>query len=333
MNKIKPEISIIVSVYNLAGCLALCLESIAAQTFTDYECIVVDDGSTDGSGEECDRFVANHDKFRVIHQANQGLSVARNSGMAVAQGKYIGFVDGDDYIHPDMYAVLYEQMKATDADIVTCEHRRVSRQDAPFEPNPPIECLALNREQFFYEWFGAHVQKYQLDMVWNRLYTREVIGNIESIPGLQPGQDRDFNFRVALRCKRVVLTNQVLYNWYIRSESISSRDNITELEWFYKTYLVNWKHLDHLDELTEREQGYVLNLLMRRAVVGADIAHRAGDKEKEDEFKQFQVIVEKRLMANNTVSFFNKMVLYLTAHLSFLMPLAKKIHQYLMHKK
>ncbi|MBO4871670.1 MAG: glycosyltransferase [Muribaculaceae bacterium] len=334
MNKVKPEISIIVPVYNVAKYVTLCLESIAAQTFTDYECIVVDDGSTDGSGEACDRFAANHDKFQVIHQANQGLSEARNSGLALAQGKYIGFVDSDDYIHPDMYAILHEQIIATKSDLVSCLPQRVAQQDAPFEPNPPIECLVVDREQYFYLWFGTPAQKHQLDVVWNKLYTREIIGDINYVPGLQPGEDSDFNFRVSLRCQRLGLVNHVLYNWCARNGSLTSaHDDIAALHLSHKTFLANWNYLDYFDELTEREQGYVLNTLMRRTVLGIDKARRAGDKEKEAEFKHYQVLAEKRLMANNTVSFFNKTALYLIAHLSFLLPLAKKIHKFLMRRK
>ena len=102
----QTKLSIIVPIYNVAPYLISCIDSILCQTFKDYELILVDDGSTDGSEKICDLYSQKDNRIRVIHQRNKGLSGARNTGIEMAIGKYIAFVDSDDYIHPLMYQTL-----------------------------------------------------------------------------------------------------------------------------------------------------------------------------------------------------------------------------------
>lgn len=111
------EISIIVPVYNVENYLKKCVESILSQTFTDFELLLVDDGSTDSSGEMCDELKRLDERIKVIHKENGGLSSARNAGIDVAKGKYLTFVDSDDYIDTHMLEVLYKNMVQEDADL------------------------------------------------------------------------------------------------------------------------------------------------------------------------------------------------------------------------
>ncbi|MCB8516908.1 glycosyltransferase, partial [Enterococcus durans] len=99
------EISIIVPIYNVEQYLRKCVDSILAQTFTDFEVILVDDGSPDNSGAICDEYAKLDSRVRVIHKENGGLSDARNAGIEIAKGKYLGFVDSDDFIDKDMYEI------------------------------------------------------------------------------------------------------------------------------------------------------------------------------------------------------------------------------------
>ena len=103
MNSISDLISIIIPVYNVAVYLPRCLDSILAQTYKNLEIILVDDGSKDNSGKVCDEYALKDSRIKVIHQKNQGVSVARNAGLRIAKGDYIGFVDSDDYIETNMY--------------------------------------------------------------------------------------------------------------------------------------------------------------------------------------------------------------------------------------
>lgn len=115
-----PQISIIVPVYKVEQYLHKCLDSILAQTFTDWECILIDDGSPDNSGAICDEYAQQDSRFRVIHQENKGSAGARNVGLDVAKGEWIAFVDSDDWVEPDYLECLYNEAERTGADVVLC---------------------------------------------------------------------------------------------------------------------------------------------------------------------------------------------------------------------
>ncbi len=114
----KAKISIVVPVYNVKPFLPRCIDSILNQTLRDFQIILIDDGSTDGSGELCEAFAAENERICVVHQENQGQGAARNAGLDLAVGEYLGFVDSDDYIECDMCQKMYEAAVRTDADMV-----------------------------------------------------------------------------------------------------------------------------------------------------------------------------------------------------------------------
>ena len=113
-------LSIIMPVYNAAKYLAGAVDSVLHQTFHKFELILVDDGSSDGSGELCDALASTDSRIRVIHQANAGVAAARNVGLDAAIGEYIGWVDSDDLVHPEMYRIMLTLMEQYSADIVQC---------------------------------------------------------------------------------------------------------------------------------------------------------------------------------------------------------------------
>lgn len=111
------KLSIIVPVYKVEKYLDRCVQSILGQTFEDFELILVDDGSPDSCGKMCEDWAGKDSRIKVIHKKNGGLSDARNAGLDIAQGEYIGFVDSDDYIKPDMYEILVSNLEDCPADI------------------------------------------------------------------------------------------------------------------------------------------------------------------------------------------------------------------------
>ncbi|MFD4058817.1 glycosyltransferase [Streptomyces californicus] len=121
----KPRLSIIVPVYNVASYLRNCVNSILSQTFGDFELILVNDGSNDDSGAICDEFVKIDRRVTVIHKENGGVSSARNAGIRIAKGDFIGFIDSDDFIHEKMYEVLYQTAIEQSSDIVVCDFEKV----------------------------------------------------------------------------------------------------------------------------------------------------------------------------------------------------------------
>ena len=129
-----PLLSIIVPVYKVENYLQKCIDSILAQTFTDFELILVEDGSPDGCPALCDAAAAKDARIRVLHQKNGGLSAARNAGLDVARGEWIGFVDSDDYIAPEMYETLYKAVQSTGADLALCDYAAVDEAGIPCLP-------------------------------------------------------------------------------------------------------------------------------------------------------------------------------------------------------
>lgn len=113
-----PVISVIVPVYNASRYLTACLDSVRRQSFDDFEVLLIDDGSTDGSGDICEKYCAEDPRFIVVHQANKGSSEARNRGLELSKGQYIAFVDADDWIDDDHLLVLLESIKEKDADLL-----------------------------------------------------------------------------------------------------------------------------------------------------------------------------------------------------------------------
>ena len=118
-------ISVIVPVYNTEKFLKNCISSIANQTYKDLEIILVNDGSTDNSGKICDDFAQKDSRIKVIHQSNKGVGAARNAGLDVAKGAYIGFVDSDDILRPDMYEFLLNNLIVHNADISVCGVQKI----------------------------------------------------------------------------------------------------------------------------------------------------------------------------------------------------------------
>ena len=161
-----PVISVICPVYNAEKYLARAVKSVLAQSFEDFELILVDDGSTDNSGELCDAFAAEDKRVRVIHQANGGVSRARNAGIDSARGEYIAFIDSDDYVFPYWLSDLYEAIAAEGADISRAGHYCVGERQfansAPKSPDDLRGCIStpfkagvLSGEEFFHllaEW-------------------------------------------------------------------------------------------------------------------------------------------------------------------------------------
>ncbi len=147
MKQSEDLISIIVPVYNVEKYLRKCIDSIVNQTYKNLEIILVDDGSTDDSGKICDEFAEKDGRIKVIHKENGGLSSARNAGLEIAAGKYLGFVDSDDYIAQDMYESMYAAINEFDADIACCGRYDVY-DDKPmkksFVMDRPIEMKSID---------------------------------------------------------------------------------------------------------------------------------------------------------------------------------------------
>lgn len=127
-NEEEKLISIIVAAYNIKAYLPRCLDSLIGQSYQKLEIIVVDDGSEDDTGKICDRYAEKDPRIKVIHQENQGLSGARNTGLSIATGDYIGYVDGDDWTEPDMYGAMLKACEEEGAQLAVCSYQKIKKK-------------------------------------------------------------------------------------------------------------------------------------------------------------------------------------------------------------
>ena len=172
------EVSIIVPVYQVEKYIRQCVDSILAQTFTDFELILVDDGSKDQSGHICDEYAKKDQRVKVIHQKNSGAATARNSGMDKATGSYFTFIDGDDYIAPTMLECLHKTIVDEDADIAACNYLYFFEDDEKknFSTNHPLE--VLSGAEIFYD--RKNDRNYGFwTVVWNKLYKSEIFKQVK----------------------------------------------------------------------------------------------------------------------------------------------------------
>ena len=221
-----PVVSIIVPVYNVKSYVGECVESLCRQTYTNLEILLVDDGSTDGSGEVCDEYAGRDERIRVIHQANRGLSGARNTGLDNVQGEYIAFVDSDDLVSPNYVETLYELLMRYDADIAACAYIKVTTEQLT---NIREKVLSLDnvREicmpsvKLLKQWHGKYKQ--QETVAWNKLYCREVWNGRKKIrfPESRNHEDVLISHLVVQGAKTIVLTTEILYFYRIRKGSIT----------------------------------------------------------------------------------------------------------------
>ena len=240
----KPLLSIIVPVYNVEKYIERCIKSILNQSFTNFELILVDDGSPDNCGKICDEYKKKDSRIKVIHKKNGGLSDARNAGLNIATGKYIGFVDSDDIIHPQMYEKLYNCINKYNSDIVQCKFKK-------FKKIEDIE-KSLNRH-------NESVEEYTnkeaiIDMIdnnkinvntWNKLYKRELFEN-ERFPKGKIHEDEFLTYKLIYKSNKVAYINEELYYYYQNDNGIMNGSNL--LKW-----------LDRIEALEERSNFFLKN--------------------------------------------------------------------------
>ena len=213
-----PIISVIVPVYNVEQYLKYCVTSIQNQTLKDIEIILVDDGSPDNSGKICEELAKTDKRISVIHKENGGLSSARNAGIAIAKGDYIGFVDSDDWIEPDMYEYLLKLITENNADIADCEMLETSKREYTIEKEKEnIE--HLNREgalDIFFRISRANINY----CVCDKLFKREIFDKVKFTEGII-FEDIDFNYRALVHIDSIVISDSKKYYYYKNPEGIS----------------------------------------------------------------------------------------------------------------
>ena len=226
----NPEISIIVPVYNVEKYLKRCIDSILNQSFTDFELILVDDGSTDNSGEIIDEYAIKDERIKVIHKENGGLSSARNVGIEYSKGNYIAFVDSDDYINKNMYKILYKNAIKYNAEISICNFEYVYENDDVDEEQDIIsEKISVNNNIESLEKLYSS-ENIQFIVAWNKLYKKNLFEKIRYDYG-KYHEDEFIIHKLLYKCNKSVYCYDKLYYYLQRNGSImGSSFNVNKLD-------------------------------------------------------------------------------------------------------
>lgn len=231
-------ISIIVPVYNVEKYLRECLDSISQLKAVTWEAILVDDGSTDISGQICDEYAKQDSRFRVIHQKNAGVSAARNAGLEAAEGEWIWFVDSDDSINPDFEIsnpevfddadyVLFDMRKFRDGEeLNTLEHQKGT-----------VKCTDLSKNDFLCKYQCNHHQRLFYKKTWVMIDHHQ---RLAFCLGTRVGEDLEFQYKYLTRCQRPARLDAVLYNYRLREGSATQDDSYRR------------KNLEDLPQVIER---------------------------------------------------------------------------------
>lgn len=211
------KLSIIVPVYNVKDWLGETVNSVLAQTYRDFELILVDDGATDGSGALCDAFRLADSRVRVIHQENGGVSAARNAGLDAATGEFIGWVDSDDIVEKDMFQRMMALAQCHGADIVQCCHDRALELNGA-ERNDAV--TVMDGPGFVRRIFSKKQGMYTNQVaLWSKIYRRELWEGIRFPEGMVY-EDEMRTYQVCLKAKKLVETEDILYHYVKRENSI-----------------------------------------------------------------------------------------------------------------
>ena len=209
-----PQISIIVPVYNVEAYLHRCVDSILAQTFTDFELILVDDGSPDNCGAICDKYAQKDARVHVIHRQNGGQSAARNDGIdwvfANSDSRWLNFVDSDDWVHPQMLEQLYRAVIEHDVMISICGYRETNGEKI-WSGNEECSSILRPIEQYFVEHnIGAVVP-------WGKLYRRECFRSIRYPVG-KIYEDEYVTYRILFQFEKIAVIDMPMYAYYVNPE-------------------------------------------------------------------------------------------------------------------
>ena len=243
-----PEISIIVPVYNAEDYLVRCLDSIKKQNFTEWECILVNDGSTDNSVELCNRYADEDSRFKVINKNNGGVSSARNVGLDVAVGTWIAFVDSDDFVDPD-YLTIPESLR--NCDIVQKSYTILKKSEQTEIPLPLRDgCVLKDRDSLCRFFLNK-----RNNALWDKIFKRTLVGDCRFDTSISIGEDFMFQTVLMQRVNLYGFSDAGKYVYVIRDDSAMSNieGDIT------KRLRVVEENIHHVDDIVSSKESFYLH--------------------------------------------------------------------------
>lgn len=250
-------ISVIVPVYNVQNYICRCLDTIINQTYKNIEIILVDDGSKDESGKICEEYAKKDSRIRVIHKENEGLGLTRNVGIKYAMGKYIAFIDSDDFIELNMYEIMYKKIKENDLDAVLCNYKRLKKDKtyiynvSNFD-NKQYSCDEIQKD-ILLSICGNPKYKTVIGSVCCVLYKKDIIDkyNIKFLNEREyVSEDIIFNYMYFSKCRRIQLLRDNMYIYCENEGSLTKKYNPAKIDKFINLYNFMKKQVETYKEET-----------------------------------------------------------------------------------
>lgn len=301
-------ISIIVPVYNVEQYLEKCVKSIIGQTYENIEIILIDDGSEDESGKICDKLKLIDNRIKVIHKENGGLSDARNVGLKIAKGEYIGFVDSDDYIKEDMFETLYNLNKKYNSEISIVSYYEIYK-DKLIAVRESEEVKQFDKIEAIKELLkDRNIQSY----AWNKLFKKELFNNLE-FPTNKNFEDIATTLLLFEKSKKVVLLEQPKYYYVRRDNSIVGVKNYKTYKDYLDVIYDKYMYLDGKYEGLDLYNAYnfIINMIWVYTII---VTFNLEDVYEEFEklYPLFKKLIEQyEKQITNMLDNYNKSVLYM----------------------
>lgn len=220
----KPTISIIIPIYKVEKYLRHCLDSIANQNFTDFEVLMINDGSPDGSGNICIEYQQQAPRFRYFRKQNGGAASARNYALTLAQGEYFAFIDSDDFLNKDYLYSLYQQVQDTNCDIAICSYYMLNEKGKCFVPmNPNGDDQTFDHLYQPEEWIKGFFNRDGMIYTapWAKLFSRKVFDNLYFPADIKAGDDQFTIWKAYIKANRISFKNNQAYCYVMNSSSLS----------------------------------------------------------------------------------------------------------------
>lgn len=302
-------ISVIVPVYNVEAYFDRCMESLVGQTYEEFEIIVIDDGSTDGSGLLCDKWAEKDKRVKVFHQENRGLSAVRNRGLELAGGEYILWVDSDDYVEKNYLEKLSEAYTSTGADMVMCSFYTDTDGVVEHTGEKLFRAEEMNRQTFLER---LYVQG-MYSVVWNKILPKEAYEEIK-FPVGRVFEDSSVMLQLTKRCNKIVVIEEPLYFYRRHKASITLqvRDEARSLKYLNDNYL--WLKEDIA--FYQKENNMILVALASRRLCNTIIEY-SGEIRKDNlvKWKKIFKLYKKNILRCKEFSFMTKLK-YVTGGIS-----------------
>lgn len=276
--KNSPLISIITPVYNVEQYLRQCIESIIAQSFQDWELLLVDDGSIDNSGSICDEYAARDSRIRVLHKENTGQADSRNIALSMASADLIGFVDSDDWVEPDMYELLYLTMMENQADISICGYFRDYKDESLASCNENDVVIYNGEESLRLILEDKIIKSFSCD----KLFCKNVI--TEPFPKSYFYEDYATLFKWFVGAKKVVFARIAKYHYRQRRSSTSNDGDPQKNYHFFVAELERFAYLQSQQLLSDRMEEFACKLIKIGLKQAKDIAKYSNDYSASFEF-------------------------------------------------